>query len=293
MTTQQTVHAFAAYHGFGVSQVMPEEAEAIAQAVACHRAIEIGYANLPTSLLEGDMTVGILWQVFERCTERLYAAIVSLVTNCAAGSEIVSRATIEACATFRFILLNRNAHLASFLDHHGQDAERQQRQWRLAAEGLTAEERADHLAACDYRRRATDVLGKLTTQINVSLIGTNVAPKWPNIAERFAQIGEAVSYRTVYARLCAEPHLDAEETLRYFLGKVSSSEIFEALSIETLAFSRFMLAEATRWYAGAAGAYATAYQMAEAGRVCSAAEQTMHRLALAFSVASGAVPSAG
>jgi len=293
MTTQETVEAFAMNHGFDLSRVMPEEAIAIEQAVACHHAIQRGYASLTSHVLESDMAVGILWQLLERCAERLYAAILAMVTDCAAGSEIVSRATIEACATLRFILLDKNPHLASFLNHYGHDAERQQQQWRRAAEGLTADDRAVHIVACDYRRRATDKLNALTAQINDALIGKDIAPAWPNIAERFARIGEAISYRTVYARLCAEPHLDAEETLRYFLGKISGSGTFDLISAETVAFSRFMLAEATRWYAGASANYAETYGMNDAVSVCQSAEQSMTRLAIKFSLSIGSVPSAG
>jgi hypothetical protein len=41
---------------------------------------------------------------------------------------------------------------------------------------------------------------------------------WPaSIEHRFKALNDALGYRTFYARMSAEVHGDAEETLRYFV----------------------------------------------------------------------------
>jgi hypothetical protein len=92
-----------------------------------------------------------------------------------------------------------------------------------------------------------------------------------------------VAYRTVYARLCAEPHFDAEETLRYFIGTVNGAEHLERMGVETIMFSRFLLAEAVRAYAGAGKELASGYSMSSATETCAAAERLMDRHVAALS----------
>lgn len=288
--TKNLVGAFAQHHSFDPSSVMVEEGDAIVHAVTCHQSICTGYANLPAAVLEQDTAVGLLWQIYERCTERIFSAIVAMVTRCPVGSEILSRSSIEAAATLRYILISRNSNLASFLSNHIRETERHQRKWQAAIQDLHEHDQGIHIAARDHRQQSTVVLARFVEVIRSSLVGAHEVPAWPSIADRFRAIDENISYRTAYARLCAEPHLDAEETLRFFVGKTTDRATFEALAKETVAFSRFMLFEAVRWYASAGHAYATAYGMEEAIEACSTAEHAMTQQAIAISGAAGAIP---
>lgn len=64
---------------------------------------------------------------------------------------------------------------------------------------------------------------------------------WPSIADRFKALNLEVNYRTIYTRLCAETHSDPEETLRYYIGKVSGDpQLLGRMAVETIAYSRFM-----------------------------------------------------
>ena len=256
---------------------MVEELDAIQCAVDCHSAINDGYVNLPQPVLEQDLAVGLMWQLYERCTERVYGAIVAMATSCAASSEIVARATIEATVTIRYILRDRNGRLASFLQNHLDQAEWQEKQWRKAAEQLLGSDRVLHLAACDYRRQGIAAMSKCVGMINSQLVPSASVPTWPTIALRFRAVGDGIAYRTFYARLCSEPHFDAEETLRYFIGKVVRPELLEPMAVETVMFSRFLLAEAVRAYAEAGKEFATGYDMSSAMETCTAAEHLMQR----------------
>ncbi len=194
-----------------------------------------------------------------------------MLTSCVATSEVAARASLEATVTIRYILGDRARRLASYFQNHIDQAERQERQWRKAAEHLQGQDKMVQLAACDYRLKGVAAMKTFVARINSELMPSAVIPKWPNIAARFDVLGEGITYRTCYARLCAEPHFDAEETLRYIIGKSTTQEICEQMAVETVMFSRFMLAEAVRAYAATGKDYAKRYDMKAAAQTCIAA----------------------
>lgn len=288
MANDETLNVFLDEHGLRAKSVAPYERDGILNAIACHAAVQRDYAALPGPTLEADPAVGVLWQLYERCFERVEGALVAMVGAAAAASEIISRAAIEASATFQFLLLAPREHLAAFFANHLRETERQIRQWKVAALHLPSAAQALHLEACEYRGRASNVLGQLVAQINSELLGPQNPPDWPNIVGRFDAIGDQVGYRTFYARLCSEPHLDAEETLRFIFGRVSGQDVFERMAAETIAFSRLALAEAVRRYATAGLSFAKAYQLREATTVCVQAERSMSACVCALSTHVGA-----
>lgn len=291
MTPDDATAAFAELHTFSAVDLLLEERDAIRCVVDCHNDINEGYANLPSAVLERDMAVGLIWQLYERCTEQIHGALVAITTSCAAASEVVARASLEATVTLRYILGDRNRRLASFLQNHLDQTERQEKQWRKAAEQLRGHEKSIHLAACDYRRQGNAATKTFVAMINSKLVPSAGIPAWPNIASRFETIGQGIAYRTFYARLCAEPHFDAEATLHYFIGQVTSPEVFEKMAVETVMFSRFMLAEAVRAYAVTGKEYAIAYDMPAAIETCKAAEHLMYLHSLNLSRHVGGYPS--
>jgi hypothetical protein len=108
---------------------------------------------------------------------------------------------------------------------------------------------------------------------------TGVAPEaWPNIADRFRDIGEESGYRTVYARLCSQSHGDAEETLRYFIGVSSGNQkLIEKMSIETTEFSRLMVFLAASFFLSAVGKYAVTFEMTDLAVLLLVAQQDLDR----------------
>jgi hypothetical protein len=235
MKTPNVIAAFAQHHSFDAAALLVEERDGIQCAVDCHNAVNDGYASLSSAVLEQDLAVGLIWQLYERCTERVYGALVAMATSCPASSEVVSRSAIEATVTIRYILRDRDKHLASFLQNHVNQAERQEKEWRKEAEQLEETAKAAHLEACDYRRQGIGAIKEYVDMINSRLVPSANVPAWPNISSRFRTVGDGIGYRTVYARLCTETHFDAEETLRYFIGTVNGTEDLERMGIETRA----------------------------------------------------------
>lgn len=275
MKTHDATAAFARDHAFDTRALAVEERDAIRCVVDCHKAVNDGYACLPQAVFEQDAGVGLLWQLYERCTEQVQGALVAMATACPASSEVLARVSLEATVTIRYILGDRNPRLASYLVDHVVQAERQERQWRKAAEQLQGEEKAVYLAACDYRMQGVTAMKSFVGMLSAELVQSGGVPSWPNIGSRFEAIGGGLAYRTFYARLCTATHFDAEETLRYVIGKTTSPEMYEKMAVETVMFSRFMLAEAVRAYAEAGKEYATSYSMGAAIETCSLAEGRM------------------
>jgi len=289
MKSKDLVSQFARTHALDIQSLPIEESDAIYCVYACHEEICKGYSQLPSTVLEVDQAVGILWQLYERCTEQVHGAIVAMTTACAASSEVLARVSLEAAITIRYILGDRNPRLAAFFQNHIAQADRQVDQWLKIAERAKGIEKTINIEACQYRRRYVSAIKNFVDSINSQLVPSGSVPSWPNIACRFEAVGENMLYRTFYGRLCAETHFDAEETLRYFIGKAISTEHLEKIAIETVMFSRFCLLEAVRSYAVAGKEYAVSYNMVAAIEACNGAEELMLRHALNLSQYIGAI----
>lgn len=292
MRPDDAVAEFARHHALNTRDLLLEERAGIACVVDCHNAMNEGYGNLPSAVIDRDICVGLLWQLYERCTEQIHGALVAMVTACPASSEVLARASLEATVAIRYILGDRNTRMASFLKDHIDRAEEQEKHWRTDVEQLAkGQERSTHLAACDYRRQGISAMKSIVESLVAQLVPSGRVCPWGTIKSRFQKIGENLSYRTVYTRLCTEPHFDAEATLRHFIGTITSPEILKKLAVETVMFSRFMLAEAVRAYAETGKEYAQAYDMEAAIKTCEAAENLMYLHSSNLSQHIGAEPT--
>lgn len=286
----EDLRAFEDHHSLDLSRLPDEELSAVRAALACRGSLAAGFKTLPAAVMEDDPTVGFMWQLYERCTERVRGALVAFATGCPAASEIIARATIEACVTFRYILGDARPRLAAFFRNHIEQGEKQESLWRKSANQLLGDDRRIHLIACGYRREGIEAMRSIVDDLVTQLVGTDEPLRWPSVAARFDATGDSMDYRTMYSRLCSEPHLDAEETLRYFVGQVSGKEVLEALAAETIAFTRMMVLAAVAFYAQAGRAYADVYQMTEAMEVCDSAERQMFQYSAKVSDHAGGLP---
>ncbi len=64
--------------------------------------------------------------------------------------------------------------------------------------------------------------------------------------------------------MSGEVHADAEETLRYLIGKLGSEEQFEAIALETVWTTRMYVHYAVSWFVRASIMYALRYEMGAA-----------------------------
>ncbi len=157
------------------------------------------------------------------------------------------------------------SRLFAFFESYVEGENKRLRKWLQSVQTLSDPEKAEHVCAIEHRRTGvaaiSDVLGKLRNDLasaNVPL----TAEVWPNVATRFEAIGDAQGYRTLYSRMSSQVHSDAEETIRYFIGRISNDEkLRERMAVETIWFSRFMLYFAVRYFLRATSAYSKCYGM--------------------------------
>ena len=69
---------------------------------------------------------------------------------------------------------------------------------------------------------------------------------------------------TIYARMSSEAHGDAEETLRYFIGKLADEAQFEGMALETVWTTRLYVHYAVSWFVRASIMYALRFGLTEA-----------------------------
>jgi len=206
--------------------------------------LQSSFASANAALLN-DPTSGLLLNMLNRNFEAVDGAVLAFVTGCGPTSELSSRASIEFSASIAYILLGdrRRRLLSYFKDYIGQ-AQLQARKWREAIPNLPPAVHAEHDKGVALRQEGNDALAWVVERIRETFgIGAQDSIEaWPKVAGRFEAIGSSDHYRTVYARLSSQTHSDAEETLRYFVGKISGNEtLFNQMAIETVEFTRMML----------------------------------------------------
>ena len=185
------------------------------------------------------------------------------MTGSGSASEVVSRACVESSANIAFILAgNTTGRLLAYFDHYFRSVDRQVKAWRKEGSALSGADAQIHDASAARRQEANDILRDFVKQA----FGTQHLEQWPSSVEkRFSELGKGLSYRTFYARMSSEAHGDAEETIRYFVGRLQSQEVFEAMALETVWNSRVFLYYGVASFLDASLLYCRRYGLSKAG----------------------------
>jgi hypothetical protein len=292
MTKTELLKRFAAQHSIDLSGLPEFERQSICCMLRCLDALDADYAALSDETLASDPAVGVILQLLARCAEHVKGALVAFTGAAGASAELVSRAAIESAVTIRFILQDPSPRLAGYFRHHVDDVDKQVSHWRRTAESLPAVARAIHEAACDQREAANREMRVFVSRLEGEILGARLREPWPaRVADRFKSVDDEVTYRTVYARLCAETHFDAEETLRFILGRISGGGLMDRMALETIGFTRLMIAIAVCYFLQAAADYASRYAMTNCTRECQVGLQLMHQISGVLSEHVGAKPN--
>ena len=270
-STDTAVHFadFLQRHSLRSNSFMEAEIKAIHWTAAANVLVNQGYATLTGGEFSSQPAVGLLLNLLHRAFEHLDAALVAFVTGSAAASEGISRVTVELSVSILYILGGqRESRLLAFLEDYVNVEQKRIRNWSNGVQSLSEPEREEHIREIDRRGSGivamSDVLARLRIDVASAGVGL-VKESWPNVAGRFAAIGDVVTYRTVYARMSSGVHSDAEETIRYFIGRICEDpDVLESMGLETIWFSKFLLYFAVNYFLRANSAYATCYGMSEA-----------------------------
>jgi hypothetical protein len=169
------------------------------------------------------------------------------------------RAAVESSVNIIYILAgDRVSRLLAYFHYYLEGVDRQVEKWRAQIGDLGPDEAKIHRLAIEQRLAANSGLRQV-----VNAIGSKTKERWPpSIEQRFKHIGDSVGYRTFYARMSSETHADAEETLRYFVGKVTANpSLLDAMALETVWTTRFYIYYAVSFLLRATLAYARSYSL--------------------------------
>jgi hypothetical protein len=196
--------------------------------------------------------------MLDRNFEYVEGSIAAFVTGSGSSAEVVARTAVESSVTVLVILAgDRQARLRSYFDHYLHEVDRQIERWRELADGLTGKDATLHAAGIEQRRAATEALR--------NVVEANFDPggeRWPGkLEDRFESIGESMAYRTIYSRMSSACYGDAEEILRYIVGKMSSPDILGKMALETFWMTRLYIYDAVELYLQACRVYADSYGM--------------------------------
>lgn len=208
-----------------------------------------------------DPSVGLLLNLLHRNFEHVEAAITAFVSGCGPSAEVVARASVESSVNILYILAGEPvARLRAYFDCHLEEVDAQVRKWKAQLTELNENEAAMHQAAADQRLAASAEVRRV-----VDGVFGSARERWAkSINERFKCIGESLGYRTFYARMSSEAHGDAEETLRYFIGRMQSDEtVLDAMALETVWTTRLYIYYAVSFFLRASLMYARTYALSK------------------------------
>jgi hypothetical protein len=256
-STRELMQDFVERHEIAFTEMVQFEEVGIVSSSTAVLMINREYSRLDNRAL-ADPTVGLMLNLLHRNFEHVEASIVAFVTGCGSSAEVIARASAESSVNILYMLSGApNSRLRAYFDHYLTEVETQVRKWRSQLAGLGQDVSEVHEAAIDQRLAANNALRRV-----VEGILEPTSEPWPRTIERFSKIGDALAYRTIYARMCSEVHGDAEETLRYFVGKSQSDEsVFGTMALETVWTTRLYIYYSVYLALRASLAYAEHYSL--------------------------------
>jgi hypothetical protein len=223
-------------------------------------------AAAPKSILEKEPSFGLLYQLGERACEQIAGSIACFATKNAASAELAARAAVEISVNIRFMLArDRNSRVVAWIRDYVRNDEKQINHWEKAMACISQAQRQQCVPRIATRRKLQELRKRWLedAESEFARFGTvNLNEPWPKIVDRFDQIGEAVAYRTAYARLSSQTHADAEDTLNYifFSSNADEGKLFQ-MAQETVAFTQYLIGYSTFFYLLAMKAFCEAFQL--------------------------------
>jgi hypothetical protein len=259
---EHPVRDFAERHHMQTGEHLAREVLPIRAVSLANIMITAGYASLGDDIL-ADPAVGLLLNMIHRNFSLADGAILSFATECGQMAEVAARASVESSVNIAYIVLGDPPdRLRAYFDHYFATVEKQVNTWNAGIGALSAAEADAHRKAAAQRKESNAVLRAV-----IEGSGKPATERWPRtIEERFKALGNAINYRTIYARMSSEVHGDAEETLRYLIGKLASEAQFEAMALETVWTTRLYVHYAVSWFVRASIMYALRYGLTDAAQ---------------------------
>jgi Family of unknown function (DUF5677) len=280
------VAAFLSHHTINLDE-WPWGRALLEALLAGREATSRSITSAPASVLEGEPVFGLLYQLGERACEHIAGSIACFATKNAASAELAARAAVEISVNIRFMLSgDRNSRVAAWIRDFVRNDEKLINHWEKSITHLSEAEKQACAPRIATRRKLQELRRGWSLDAEKEFLQfgpLNLNEPWPKIVDRFEQIGEAVAYRTAYARLSSQTHADAEDTLNYiFFTTNRDEEKLSQMARETVAFTQYLIAYGAFFYLSAMKTFCEAFKLNPATEIdasIAAVLRGMHEVA--------------
>jgi hypothetical protein len=178
------------------------------------------------------------------------------------SSEALCRTAIEGAVNLHYVSLGDSMDKQiSYFKSYIQTERSQNIKWKEAVNNSDHPQTAkgEHYGRIIDKDSVLDLYEKTLKQ-SLALNGVDYDAsniRWPNIFDRFREIGKEVAYRTVYAALCSQTHNDAEDVLNSIMARIIEGVdgLEEAQFIEQYTFSLYLMLTAIEFHVSASAMY--------------------------------------
>ena len=175
--------------------------------------------------LEKNVPWSSMHDMYKRSYNHVCGALSLFIIAQLQSSEALCRTAIESSVNLHFISLDDSMDkLIAYFKDYIRTERKQNISWRKSIEDsdYPHESKQFHFKKITDKESALDQYEEML-QESLSLAGVDYegnATRWPNIFERFRDIGHEVSYRTIYMALCSQAHNDPEDILNSLMTRV-------------------------------------------------------------------------
>ena len=255
-------------------------------------------------VLEGTdgVILHTLQNLLGRIEEQTEGMLVCMSTGCGAAAETVARTVVETSINFIYILKGHRAkRIFSFFRIYLREHGKRLDEWSAFVAAQHSGEAARTIQEIiSSRREGLDALRGFAEQIAVECGFPDEPASYDwnkKLFERFKATGHSESYWTVYHRLSAATHGNAEDTIRWLLGicyRLIQQDEGPLLKLaeETVNYSAMMVRIAVRYYIEASIDLCVIYDLWAASKRLREISDEIGRAGLDLSVEAG-VPTHG
>jgi hypothetical protein len=201
--------------------------------------------ELLDSLEENDPASGLLVKLIDRAYSTLAGALTLLAVGQLREAEILSRSIFEGATTTAFIARkNTPARLSQYFRSYVAQEKQQNNKWENELLSADAETKREHLIRIREKETALGGYELIIDEFEKFYGLKNEGQRFlPKLIDMLSESNQRIEYRTVYAAMCSQAHLDAEDILNYFFAKIVNGmpEIPKKMEREADTFSIFMV----------------------------------------------------
>jgi len=212
--------------------------------------------------LEKNVPWSSMHDMYKRSYNHVCGALSLFIVAQLQSSEALCRTAIESSVNLHFISLDDSMDkLIAYFKKYIKTERAENVTWRSSIENsdYPDESKEFHFKKITDKESALnhyeEMLQESLALAGVDYEGNNT--RWPNIFERFRDIGHEVSYRTIYMALCSQAHNDPEDILNSLMTRVIANVdgLADANFREQYYFSLYMVITSIKFHIFASAMY--------------------------------------